>query len=54
MGKWQWYRAEENCLEKLFGNIAKVKDGSIVFKCGSPNSCSQCARCGSPKDARAD
>jgi len=52
MKKWEWRQLDTHILEKSFGKIAVLKNGNIAFKCGSPNQCSQCARCGNPKDAR--
>jgi len=33
---------------RVLGKVATMKDGNIAFKCGSPNACSQCGRCGNP------
>jgi hypothetical protein len=49
-----WMEIEPADNVGILGNVAYLKDGNIAFKCGSPSQCSQCGRCGSPKDVRAD
>jgi hypothetical protein len=45
IGDNDWLEVNSEYLQDLLGEIAYMEDENIVFKCGSPSSCSQCARC---------